>query len=360
MARVDIENLTVKFGAVTAVDNLSLTLGDGEFIVLLGPSGCGKTTTLRCVAGLQQCTSGEIRFNGNVVTGLPPAERNIGMVFQFVSLYPHLTVRGNVAFPLRARGVARSEIAAKIERVVEVFAIGDILNRFVIGLPPGSRQKVALARAVVREPEVLLLDEPLSGVEEQYREEMRWELRQFQKELGVTTVHVTHDQREAMSLADRVVLMQSGKIVQAGPPAALFDDPVDRFAAAFIGSPTMNFLPLKLAADGLSLESEPAFRIPTTPDFLDRLRARRIDRVVMGIRPHFVELKTVGASGRNAWPAKLLHAIRIGRDVHADFAVAGNTIKAELPGEMDVQGDATLRFPPEHCFFFGPDGSRLG
>jgi ABC-type sugar transport system ATPase subunit len=163
-----------------------------------------------------------------------------------------------------------------------------------------------------------------------------------------------------MSLADRVVLMQSGKIVQAGPPAALFDDPVDRFAAAFIGSPTMNFLPLRLAADGLSLESEPAFRIPTTPDFLDRLRARQIDRVVMGIRPHFVELKTVGASGRNAWPAKLLHAIRIGRDVHADFAVAGNTIKAELPGEMDVQDDATLRFPPEHCFFFGPDGSRLG
>src|ERR1700722_10521772 len=183
------------------------------------------------------------------------------MLFHSVSLYPHLTVRQNIAFPLRARGVARSKIAERVDRVVQVFAIGDILNRFVVGLPPGSRQKVALARAVVREPDVLLLDEPLSGVEEQYREEMRWELRRFQKELGVTTVHVTHDQREAMSLADRVVLMQSGKIVQAGPPAALFDDPVDRFAAFFIGSPGMNFIDLTLAADGLHVGAEETLRV---------------------------------------------------------------------------------------------------
>ena len=340
MARVDIDDLTVRFGGVTAVDGLSLTLHDGEFIVLLGPSGCGKTTTLRCVAGLQKSTSGEIRFNGKAVTALPPAERNIGMVFQFV--------RQNIAFPLRARGVARSKIAGKVDRVVQVFGIGDILNRFVVGLPPGSRQKVALARAVVREPDVLLLDEPLSGVEEQYREEMRWELRRFQKELGVTTVHVTLDQREAMSLADRVVLMQSGKIVQAGPPAALFDDPVDRFAAAFIGSPSMNFLPLRLTADGLALESAPTLRISSPPRFLDRVRARRIDQVVMGIRPHFVDLKAGVPSSTNAWPARLLHAIRIGRDVHADFDVAGQTIKAELSSDLDVQGDATLCFPPEH------------
>ena len=273
------------------------TLDDGEFIVLLGPSGCGKTTTLRCVAGLQKSTSGEIRFNGKAVTELPPAERNIGMVFQFVSLYPHLTVVRTLPSHCGRAGVARSKIAAKVDRVVQVFGIGDILDRFVVGLPPGSRQKVALARAVVREPDVLLLDEPLSGVEEQYREEMRWELRQFQKELGVTTVHVTHDQREAMSLADRVVLMQSGKIVQAGPPAALFDDPADRFAAAFIGSPSMNFLPLKLAADGLSSRSPTLLSNPDAArHFLDRLRARRIDQVVMGIRPHFVELKIGAAS----------------------------------------------------------------
>ena len=188
---------------------------------------------------------------------------------------------------------------------------------------------------------------------------MRWELRRFQKELGVTTVHVTHDQREAMSLADRVVLMQSGKIVQAGPPAALFDDPVDRFAAAFIGSPSMNFLPLRLTADGLALESAPTLRISSPPGFLDRVRARRIDQVVMGIRPHFVDLKAGVPSSTNAWPARLLHAIRIGRDVHADFDVAGQTIKAELSSDLDIQGDATLCFPPEHCFFFGPDGARL-
>jgi ABC-type sugar transport system ATPase subunit len=359
MARVDIDNLRVLFGGVAAVDGISLVLNDGEFIVLLGPSGCGKTTTLRCVAGLQQSTSGDIRFNGKSVTGLPPAKRNIGMVFQFVSLYPHLSVRENIAFPLRARGVPRSQVAAKVDRVVQVFAIGDILDRIVIGLPPGSRQKVALARAVVREPDVLLLDEPLSGVEEQYREEMRWELRQFQQELGVTTVHVTHDQREAMSLADRVVLMQSGKIVQAGPPAALFDNPVDRFAAAFIGSPTMNFLPLKLTGSGLSLESEPALQFPTPPDLLDRLRASRIDQVVVGIRPHFVQL-TADDGGSDGWPAKLLHAIQIGRDVHADFAVGALTIKAELPGGTALPSAAALRCPPERCLFFGPDGSRLG
>ena len=278
MAKVDIDKLTVRFGDVLAVDGFSMTLEQGEFVVLLGPSGCGKTTTLRCVAGLQACTSGEIRFDGRPVTNLTPAERNVGMVFQFVSLYPHLTVRQNIAFPLRARGIARSKIGDHIERVAKVFVIGDILDRFVVGLPPGSRQKVALARAVVREPEVLLLDEPLSGVEEQYREEMRWELRRFQQELGITTVHVTHDQREAMSLADRVVLMRDGRTVQAGPPAELFDKPVDRFAASFIGSPSMNFVTAKLSEAGLTLKSEPSLRIATPPDLLARLQARRTRR----------------------------------------------------------------------------------
>jgi ABC-type sugar transport system ATPase subunit len=169
MATVEIENLTVRFGGVTAVDGFTMTLHQGEFVVLLGPSGCGKTTTLRCVAGLQSPTSGAIRFDGKPVTNLTPAERNVGMVFQFVSLYPHLTVRQNIAFPLRARGMARAEIVKKIDKVATVFMIGDILGRYVVGLPPGSRQKVALARAVVREPDVLLLDEPLSGIEEQYR-----------------------------------------------------------------------------------------------------------------------------------------------------------------------------------------------
>ena len=195
------------------------------------------------------------------------------MVFQFVSLYPHLTVRQNVAFPLRAKGVSSHEIGKKIEWIARVFAIGDILDRYPVGLPPGSRQKAALARAVVRDPDVLLLDEPLSAVDEQYREEMRWELRHLQKELGITTVHVTHDQREAMSLADRVVLMRGGRIVQVGPPAALFNDPADRFAAFFIGSPGMNFIDLTLAAGGLHVAADQTLRVSAPKSVLERARA---------------------------------------------------------------------------------------
>jgi len=360
MATVEIENLTVRFGGVTAVDGFTMTLHQGEFVVLLGPSGCGKTTTLRCVAGLQSPTSGAIRFDGKPVTNLTPAERNVGMVFQFVSLYPHLTVRQNIAFPLRARGMARAEIVKKIDKVATVFMIGDILGRYVVGLPPGSRQKVALARAVVREPYVLLLDEPLSGIEEQYREEMRWELRQFQRELGITTVHVTHDQREAMSLADRVVLMRDGRVIQSGPPSALFDNPVDRFAASFIGSPSMNFIALKIGADGLTVASDRTLRVSTPQGMIDRFRARGLDEVVLGIRPHLVEVADGTAIDRNVWPAQLLDAVLVGRDVQADFSVGGQMIKAEFPSGTDVEGAQVLRLPPEHCLFFEPDGSRLG
>jgi ABC-type sugar transport system ATPase subunit len=359
MAAVDLENLTVRFGDVTAVDGFTMTLQQGEFVVLLGPSGCGKTTTLRCVAGLQYCTSGEIRFDGRPVTKLTPAERNVGMVFQFVSLYPHLTVRHNIAFPLRARGTPRAEIARKVDAVAKTFAISDILDHYVGGLPPGARQKVALARAVVREPDVLLLDEPLSGVEEQYREEMRWELRQFQKELGITSVYVTHDQREAMSLADRVVLMRDGRIIQSGPPAALFDNPADRFAASFIGSPSMNFLTVTVAADGLHVAAEQTLRVAAPPEVIAACRAQGLHEVVLGIRPHLVELANGAAAGQNVWPARLLDAVLVGRDLQADFAVGGQTIKAELPHDADVQDSGALRLPPEHCFFFGPSGSRV-
>lgn len=360
MAAVEIENLKVFFGEVTAVNGFTMTLRNGEFVVLLGPSGCGKTTTLRCVAGLQSCTSGEIRFDGKPVTNLAPAERNVGMVFQFVSLYPHLTVRQNIAFPLRARGARKAEIAKKIDRVAEVFMIGDILGRYVVGLPPGARQKVALARAVVREPAVLLLDEPLSGVEEQYREEMRWELRRFQKEIGITTVHVTHDQREAMSLADRVVLMRDGKIIQSGPPAALFDDPADRFAASFIGSPSMNFLNLKVGANGLGIASDQSLQVSAPQEVIDRCRAQGLNELTLGIRPHLIELANGAAVGKNVWPSQLIDAVLVGRDLRAEFSVDGQTIIAELPFDADVHGTTVLRLPPERCFFFGPDGSRLG
>jgi ABC-type sugar transport system ATPase subunit len=358
MAEVELDRLTVRFDDVTAVDEISLTLRKGEFVVLLGPSGCGKTTALRCIAGLQQPSSGEIRFDGKPVTRLSPAQRNVAMVFQFVSLYPHLTVRHNVAFPLRARGISSRDIAKKVAWVAKVFSIDDILDRYPGGLPPGARQKAALARAVVRDPDVLLLDEPLSAVDEQYREEMRWELRHLQKELGVTTVHVTHDQREAMSLADRVVLMRAGRIVQAGSPTALFDNPADRFAAFFIGSPGMNFLDLTLSEDGFHLAADRTLCVSTPVGVVEATRARGLGKIVLGIRPHMVEL--ANGAGDNVLPATLLDATLVGRDLEADFALAGQPIKTVLPPQTDVRSSNALRLPPEHCFYFGPDGARLG
>lgn len=355
MAVVELDRVTVRFGDVTAMNEVSLTLGKGEFVVLLGPSGCGKTTALRCIAGLQQASAGEIRFDGRPVTALSPARRNVAMVFQFVSLYPHLTVRQNIEFPLRARGGTSRDIAGKVGRVAKVFSIEDILNRYPGGLPPGARQKAALARAVVRDPDVLLLDEPLSAVDEQYREEMRWELRHLQKELGVTTVHVTHDQREAMSLADRVVLMRAGQIVQTGSAAALFNDPVDRFAAFFIGSPGMNFIDLARAADGFHVAADPTLRIEAAVAQANRLRG--FDRLVLGIRPHVVELARPGDP--DALPATLRDTALIGRELQAEFVVAGQPVKTVVPAHLEIGDFSALRLPPEHCFFFSPDGARL-
>ena len=253
MAQIDLKNLTIDFGGFKAVDDVNLTVKNGEFVVYLGPSGCGKTTTLRCIAGLVKATSGDVLFDGKRVNDMSASERNIAMVFQFVSLYPHLKIRENIVFPLKARGVARAEIARKLDWVTDIFKLGDDLDRYPGALPPGARQKVALARAVIREPAVLLLDEPLSAIDEQFREEMRWELGHLQRELGVTTIYVTHDQREAMSLADRIVLMSDGRIVQMGTPDEIFLDPQSVFAGQFIGSPSMNLIDLEPVDGGLRL-----------------------------------------------------------------------------------------------------------
>jgi ABC-type branched-subunit amino acid transport system ATPase component len=247
MASIKLNNLTMRYGNSTAVNGINLAIDDGEFVVFLGPSGCGKTTTLRCIAGLENPTSGDILFDGVKVNHLHASARNVAMVFQFISLYPHKTVRKNIAFPLRARGLSEAQIVEKIKWVEDVFSLSEVMDRYPNSLPPGSRQLAALARAVVRDPKVLLLDEPLSAIDEQFREEMRWELKHLQSRLGVTTIHVTHDQREAMSLADRIVLMHSGDVVQIGTPQALFNDPINEFAAHFIGSPAMNLADVQVA-----------------------------------------------------------------------------------------------------------------
>jgi multiple sugar transport system ATP-binding protein len=242
MAIVETSGLKKYFGDVHAVDGVDITIQEGEFLVLLGPSGCGKTTTMRMIAGLEKPTHGEIRIGGRVVNDLPPRARKVAMVFQSYALYPHMTVFNNIAFPLKATKMAKADRQEKVEWAAELFSIRHLLNRKPRQLSGGERQRVALARAIVREPDVFLLDEPLSNLDAKLRALARDELKQFQRQLGVTTIYVTHDQVEAMGMGDRVAVMADGRIRQLGTPQELYRSPSDTYVATFLGSPPMNLI----------------------------------------------------------------------------------------------------------------------
>jgi len=242
MAAVLSRDIVKKFGEVPAVNGISLTVPDGEFMVLLGPSGCGKTTYLRIICGLEQQTSGDILIGGDVVNEIPPRARGVAMMFQSYGLYPHFTVRNNIAFPLKTQNVARAEIEKKVEWASQLLGIGHLLDRRPRQLSGGERQRVALARALVREPTVLLLDEPLSNLDAKLRASARLEIRQFQQRVGITTIYVTHDQVEAMGMGDRIAVIDHGQVRQVGTPAEIYDDPADRFVATFVGTPPMNIV----------------------------------------------------------------------------------------------------------------------
>ena len=242
MATVELREIKKTFGDVAAVNGVNLLTRDGEFLVLLGPSGCGKSTLLRMIAGFETPTAGELLLGGAVVHDLPPRARKIAMVFQSYALYPHMTVFKNIAFPLKAQGVAKSLIPQKVEWASGLFGIGHLLQRKPRELSGGERQRVALARALVREPAVFLLDEPLSNLDAQLRASARDELQQFQRRIGTTTIYVTHDQVEAMGLGDRIVVMKAGAVRQIGTPEEIYDEPADTFVAGFVGSPPMNLV----------------------------------------------------------------------------------------------------------------------
>jgi ABC-type sugar transport system ATPase subunit len=355
MAKVELKNLSVEFGAFKAVNNVNLTVNDGEFVVYLGPSGCGKTTTLRAVAGLQTATSGDILFDGQRINDQTASERNIAMVFQFVSLYPHLSIAENIVFPLKARGFKRAEIARKLDWVAEIFKLGDELKRFPGALPPGTKQKVALARAVVRDPAVLLLDEPLSAIDEQFREEMRWELGHLQRELGVTTIYVTHDQREAMSLADRIVLMNDSQIVQVDEPHNLFFNPNSIFSGQFIGSPSMNLMDLKPVSGGFRLgDSSIVLPEKIVPDVV---RNSAIP-VRMGVRPR--DVKLVDEPPEFGIEVAVEDVFSVGRERYFSFRVGD-----EIAQGIDVRSTSTgqgrnVAIRPEGLVFFDSQtGNRI-
>jgi multiple sugar transport system ATP-binding protein len=242
MSAVVTRDIIKKFGVVPAVNGISLTVPDGEFMVLLGPSGCGKTTFLRIICGLEQQTSGDLLIGNQVVNDLPPRARGVAMMFQSYGLYPHFTVRNNIAFPLRTQRVPSAEINKKVEWASQLLGIAHLLERRPRQLSGGERQRVALARALVREPTALLLDEPLSNLDAKLRATARQEIRQFQQRVGVTTIYVTHDQVEAMGMGDRIAVIDHGVVRQVGTPAEIYDDPADRFVATFVGAPPMNIV----------------------------------------------------------------------------------------------------------------------
>lgn len=248
MANVEIEGVTKRWGQTVALENLSLSVENQEFLVLLGPSGCGKTTTMRMVAGLDTPSEGIVRIDGRDVTGLEPRDRDVAMVFQSYGLYPQMSVSENIRFPLRARGVPKAEQAERVIAAAEMVELGEYLDRKPGALSGGQRQRVALARAIVRSPQVFLMDEPLSNLDARLRVTMRTQIKELHMRLKTTTIYVTHDQLEAMTLADRVVVMNGGKIEQIGTPAEIYDAPASIFVAGFVGSPAMNLIPGKIAS----------------------------------------------------------------------------------------------------------------
>jgi multiple sugar transport system ATP-binding protein len=242
MAAVLARHIIKKFDEVLAVNGITLTVPDGEFMVLLGPSGCGKTTFLRIVCGLERQTSGDVMIGGSLVNDIPPRARGVAMMFQSYGLYPHYTVRNNIAFPLRTQRIPRAKIEKQTEWASQLLDIGHLLDRRPRQLSGGERQRVALARALVREPTALLLDEPLSNLDAKLRASARQEIKQFQQRVGVTTIYVTHDQVEAMGMGDRIAVIDHGQVRQVGTPAAIYDDPADLFVATFVGAPPMNLV----------------------------------------------------------------------------------------------------------------------
>jgi len=288
MAEIVLDRVTKSYpNGATAVKDLSITIADGEFIILVGPSGCGKSTTLNMIAGLEDISSGELRIGGERVNEKAPKDRDIAMVFQSYALYPHMTVRQNIAFPLTLAKVAKAEIAQKVDETAKVLGLTELLDRKPGQLSGGQRQRVAMGRAIVRDPKAFLMDEPLSNLDAKLRVQMRSEIARLQTRLGTTTVYVTHDQTEAMTLGDRVVVLLGGVAQQIGTPDELYNSPTNLFVAGFIGSPAMNFFPATLTDVGVRM---PMGEITLTQEVHDMLdKHPKPNNVIVGIRPEHLE-----------------------------------------------------------------------
>jgi len=362
MAAIELRDITKLFQEgteeVLAVDDVSIEIEDGELVVFVGPSGSGKSTTLRAIAGLEKPTSGDVFLGGRKVNDVPPQDRNIAMVFQSFALYPHRTVRGNLSFPLEAQGVGKNEIDERVRNAAATLDIGELLDRKPSQLSGGQQQRVALGRAIIRDPDVFLMDEPLANLDAKLRKEMRTEVVRLQQELGVTMVHVTHNQEEAMTMGDRVVVMEGGHVQQVGPPDDVYRYPKNRFVAQFIGSPSMNLLEGHVE-EGAFLAAGSDVTV-AVPDRFAGLDAG--DRLTLGIRPEDVDIG--GEDSEYGFRATVDVIESLGNLQVVYFDVGGTEFLAEIDPDYDVSvgEEVPVSLQPDKLHLFdgvAPDSQRI-
>ncbi|MEM8822455.1 MAG: ABC transporter ATP-binding protein [Pseudomonadota bacterium] len=351
MAQIVIKDLKKQFGSFTAVRESSFTIEDGEFFMLLGPSGCGKTTTLRMIAGLELPTSGEILLDGEEISQRPPSERDIAFVFQMFALYPHMNVRKNISYPLVSQGMSRSDVKAKVAEVAKILGIEDILDRPVGGLSGGDRQRVALGRAIVRQPKAFMMDEPLGALDAEFRERMAEELRALHDRMGATTVYVTHDQLEAMQMGDKIVVMNNAVVEQFGTPQEIYDKPATMFVADFIGSPSMNFLKFH----GQIGTGSKDVAIYDNTIAIPQSREPFEGDMAFGVRPEHIEL-----SDASPFRAEVLATEYLGTTQIVTLNTAGGEAKARISAQQPAKAGETvgLKFNPKTITLFDRQSGR--
>ena len=353
MSSVELDRICKRYGSVSVIEDLNLDVRDGELLILVGPSGCGKSTLLRVIAGLESISGGDLRIGGRLVNEVPPRDRNIAMVFQSYALYPHKTVAQNMGFSLMLAKRPKPEIERKVREAADILNLGGLLDRYPRQLSGGQRQRVAMGRAIVRAPEVFLFDEPLSNLDAKLRVQMRAEIKALHERLGTTMIYVTHDQVEAMTMADRIVVLNRGHIEQVGAPLELYDRPANLFVADFIGSPSMNLMPGRVNGDGF--RSDGGGLIPLPPGLLSADRD-----LVLGIRPQHLVPATAGAP--ISFSSRVLLQEPTGDETLIEFAFGGDRIRAAFR-ERAVVGSGesfSLSFDPAHLHVFDKaSGHRL-
>ena len=352
LARVVLKNVTKRFGEVIAINKLSLEARDKEFLVLLGPSGCGKTTALRCIAGLETPEEGEIYIGDKLVNDLSPKDRNVAMVFQSYALYPHMTVFKNLAFPLENAKVPKNEIEERVRQVAKLLKIEALLDRKPSQLSGGQQQRVALGRAIVREPQAFLMDEPLSNLDAKLRVYMRAELKKLQKELGVTTIYVTHDQVEAMTMGDKIAILNEGILQQFDPPGRVYSHPANVFVAGFVGSPPTNFFECVLTEEGVLDARE--FRYPLPKELLEAAKNATSDEVILGIRPQDIRVYRDVTAKKALIEASLYTTEPLGDMMILDLQVGDHIVKAVVSPDFEAETAKKLwlKFPVNKIYLF--------